>query len=138
MFGKNIKFFQKAVLFHPLHNRFLALKRAAHDASRPNEWDLPGGSVSFGENHLEAIHREIREETGLSAQKLHVLEVVTLFDPQSQIYRIFIGHQGRASSEQVSLSHEHSDYKWVTKEEFLALDTATLLKKMMGQLTVDA
>lgn len=29
-------------------------------------WGLPGGAVEFGESILEALHREVREKTGLT------------------------------------------------------------------------
>jgi 8-oxo-dGTP diphosphatase len=43
--------------------KVLLIKRA-HEP-RKGEWSLPGGIVELGEGLLEALRREVREETGL-------------------------------------------------------------------------
>jgi 8-oxo-dGTP diphosphatase len=55
--------------------RALIVKRA-HEP-RKGEWSLPGGTVELGETLVEAVKREIREETGLDVE---VGEVVEVFD----------------------------------------------------------
>lgn len=36
----------------------------------PNKWGMPGGQIEAGESALEAVHREVFEETGLVVPNL--------------------------------------------------------------------
>ena len=47
--------------------RILLVQRAGHESVYPNQWELPGGHAEFGidQTLLEAVVREVREETGL-------------------------------------------------------------------------
>lgn len=53
----------------------LLLGRRAHDPGA-GLWDLPGGFVAEGEHPLEALHRELAEETGL---RIEVGELVGIW-----------------------------------------------------------
>lgn len=127
MFTDDIKFLQKAILYHPTENKFLTLKRWPGDVHRPNCWDLPGGNISFPEEHMAGILREVKEETGLAVGKLRPIQIRSNFNKTEQIYYLFIGHIGKAATDKVTLSEEHTEYKWVTKEEFLKLKSADFL-----------
>ncbi len=51
-----------------------------HEGDGDNFWTLPGGGVETGENHEQAVIREVLEETCL-----HVKVIGTLFkEPYSQ------------------------------------------------------
>ncbi|KAJ1838356.1 hypothetical protein LPJ73_007101 [Coemansia sp. RSA 2703] len=48
----------------------LIVQRAATERSYPNEWEIPGGHVDPDETILEAVAREIYEETALKVTKV--------------------------------------------------------------------
>jgi 8-oxo-dGTP pyrophosphatase MutT (NUDIX family) len=122
MFSDDMKFLQKVVIFHPDDpQRILILKRAMDSYSRPGDWDFPGGNVLFGETHDTSILREVQEETGLVLADLHPVQVISRFNEQAGTYYLFINYRARAQSDQVTISHEHTEYRWVTFEEFEAL-----------------
>ncbi len=126
MFSDRVNFLQKAVIFHPFEATFLVLQRRK-DANTREEWDLPGGNVIFGEIHLDAVQREIREETGLSVTDLQVAQVATGFNKERQLYHLFLGYSCKAESVNVRLS-EHEAHRWVTKPEAQELLTGYLLE----------
>jgi ADP-ribose pyrophosphatase YjhB (NUDIX family) len=62
-------------------DRVLLIKKARGPYT--GKWDLPGGSLEFGENPLNGLSREILEETGLTIQKsdlINVLSHTVVFD----------------------------------------------------------
>ena len=56
------------------HDRVLLARISARGA-HPGAWTLPGGGVDHGESPREAVAREVREETGLSAVVGDLLDV---------------------------------------------------------------
>lgn len=133
LFTKQIKFLQKAVIFHPDEKgKFLSLKRPQNAKSRPGAWDLPGGNVQFGEEHETALVREVQEESGLIMGNIEPHIVLTNFDAQGGIYYLFIGYSGWCSDgAEVKLSSEHTEYKWVTKKQFMDLQSADFLRHLV-------
>ena len=89
MFTDDIKFLQKAVVFHPENNKFLALKRTADSFSRPNDWDLAGGNVLYGELHDESLRNEIKEETNLEVGDLTPAQIITKYDEDGEPYQVY-------------------------------------------------
>jgi 8-oxo-dGTP diphosphatase len=126
MFSDSIKFIQKAVIFSG--NKFLIIKRSPDAFNRANTWDLPGGCVSFGEEHEASLRREIKEETGLSVDPLVLLQFTTDYDKKTKIYTFFTSFVTKTLSKKVILSKEHTDYKWSTLDEFIKLESASFLQ----------
>ena len=58
----------------------LLLCRLSIDEAEPGAWTLPGGGLDFGEDPVQAVLRELTEETGLSG------EVVSLAGIDSKVW----------------------------------------------------
>lgn len=43
---------------------------------RQGDWSIPGGKLEWGEKAIDAAHRELAEETGVTAEILGLIEVV--------------------------------------------------------------
>lgn len=106
----------------------LLLKRSNSDSRRPNQWDLPGGHVDEGEEPSQAVIREIKEESGLDATLQHLLyaktELVKWEENDSKEVASNVTWQYFscvANQKEVTLSHEHSDYCWVSLTEAMRI-----------------
>jgi len=54
------------VTFLPVHDGSILLIQRAHDEKNfPSLWAFPGGKVEVGETGIDAVVRELKEETGL-------------------------------------------------------------------------
>jgi 8-oxo-dGTP diphosphatase len=136
MFTDDIKFLQKALVFHPeQRERFLALRRSPNDFARPNDWDLPGGNVLYGMLHEDSLRSEIKEETQLEVSEIKPIQLITKYDEDKpeEPYIIFAGHHCNATTPDVTISEEHTEYKWVTREEFYDLKPAQFLVDLIKE-----
>ena len=115
-------------------DKILALKRSPDDYSRPNFWDLPGGNLEFGEDVDECIRREIKEETSLDVDDIKPLHIISELDSKKNVFWVEIGYTCKYNSGEVKLSHEHTECKWETKDEFLKLKSADYLMELVRHL----
>ena len=119
----NVKFLQKCIVVNK-DGKILALRRDPNDVRRPNSWDFPGGNYEQGESVEECIKREVREETTLIAHALKPVYVASNMGPTYQNINVIALTQLCDKWEgEVSLSDEHVEYRWVTPNEFMALET---------------
>jgi len=129
---KKVGISQKAIVFNE-EGKFLTLHRTSTAPSNPDKWDFPGGDLDFGEDTIEGITREIKEEAGLEVKDLKP------FDIESNIYEdeefwVTIAYTAKVIVDKVVLSFEHDEFKWVTPEEFLKLESPDKLKRFVKNL----
>ncbi len=88
--------------------------------TNPNKYDVVGGRLEPGERFDECLLREIREETGLTAS-IKAPFVVNEWRPVVhgepwQIVGVFF--ECVAESDNVHLSADHDDYKWIDPKDY--------------------
>jgi 8-oxo-dGTP pyrophosphatase MutT (NUDIX family) len=115
------------------HNGRILLLHRQSQKPEGNRWGLPAGKIDEGESELEAMVREIKEETGqeFSPKALEYLDKVYVKYPEYH----FLYHMFRVKLEEelpVSLSSkEHQDFQWLEPELALQLDLVRDLDKCL-------
>lgn len=100
---------------------FLIVKRNENDELYPGAWEFPGGHLETGETLIEALARELKEEIGFTQQLNPIITHYT-DEIKGKTYNLEIDFIINVNKDEldITLSEEHIDYKWVTKDsEFL-------------------
>jgi len=117
---------QKSIIFND-QGLMLILRRSSSDDRRPHQWDLPGGELEEGEDFLNGVHREIKEETGLEVADVRLIfaksEVKTWEkNGQKDIANIVrLIYIAKAKPGEVVLSYEHEEFRWMLIEEAIKI-----------------
>ncbi len=111
-----------AIIKHPTEERFLVIKRKKTEEIHPGKWAFPGGLVEKGESFEKALEREIKEEVGLTLNK--IIKKISCFS-----YVDFKGQETKGEcyfveviEDKVKINQEVESFKWAGLEELNKLD----------------
>ena len=112
----------------------LVLQRRTGSHIFPGMWDLPGGKIEFGEQFRDAVMREVAEETGLHIETNDVPRygwTGIVWDTGVQ----YLGYLFIAKyiDGNITLSPEHTDYKWITHADVEQLNMPQDFKNILSQ-----
>ena len=119
----------KAMIFHA--GRLLVLQK--NDSEGLHHWEFPGGGLRRDEDFAMAVCREVMEETGLSIQILATAGTWSYQKKDGQFLNGVI-FTAVTDKEDVRLSHEHCDYRWVTPEEFRTCELHGSLRRSLDRM----
>ena len=100
----------------------LLIKRSAASKADPDCWDLPGGKMDYGERLVDALVREVREETGLAVADPRPFNITHFRKEPFWVTCVTFACQ--AQDGEVQLSREHSDHAWISLQDIEGRDYA--------------
>ncbi len=108
----------------------LLMKRSPEKKKYPNLWALTGGAALAGETSLEAICRELREETGIQAEASEMcLQESYRRAGNNDICDIYFLRKDVPVEKLVFQAGETCDAKWATRGELEEMIDQGLLAK---------
>lgn len=119
-----------------LEGRYLLLQRGT-GRYLGDHWDVPGGTVEPGETPQEAAVRECIEEAGLRCdigKEVSHFENMDTGGRDINFHTITFRLHPVSEVIEVTISHEHQDYLWVTKDEASDLPLVWHVEKTLSRL----
>jgi|BioPla2DNA2_1021312.scaffolds.fasta_scaffold15613_9 8-oxo-dGTP pyrophosphatase MutT (NUDIX family) len=118
----------KALVVCP--NGGILIMRRQNDQGGGGNWDLPGGAIEEGESQIDALKREVFEETGLKIDNVRKVKTANLKIPETGVDSDMHIYSAKAQGDiDVQLKPatwkgadgkpEHTEYKWIFRRSEL-------------------
>ena len=106
-------------VFRKIQNgyKFLMLKRAKTKIYE-HLWQGVAGKIEKGETAWLAAVRELKEETGLTPKRMFIADhVSTFYEENGDLINLVPVFGIETETKRITLSSEHSEYKWMDFED---------------------
>ncbi|RAV14854.1 NUDIX hydrolase [Paenibacillus contaminans] len=103
--------------------------------TRDDGWVYPGGITEVGENLIDGVIREIKEESGIDATVSHLISIVSntaihkWYDGVTDVpTKVMFDFVCKAAGGKLAASDETSECRWVPKENVLEFITLPAIR----------
>lgn len=118
------------------NNELLFLKRSRFAELGAGQWGFPAGHLEPGESPQRCAARELTEEIGAQLKLQYVRQFGPVRDScYGGIYEVWLFHFKWLGGD-IRLNHEHSEYRWVSRDQFPALDTMAGIDEDIAYLEI--
>lgn len=111
------------------NDEILVLKRHPKSKTDPQMWELPGGKVEKGEHFIDALVREIKEETNLDVEVGDFCEAVQNDYMHKRTVQMIMYLE--IIEGDVKISEEHTEFMWTDLDKLKSLEISSSLKKVL-------
>jgi len=107
--------------------KYLILYKSETEEINPNEVDIPGGRMKFGESAEESLRREVEEEIGINIEVMKPSRVWGFV--KDNLHLVGITFLAKYVGGEFKLSGEHTKHEWMDKEKILTGDFPKWIKE---------
>ena len=104
-------------------------------APNKGQWSIPGGKQLLGETVMEAVHRELLEETGVIIEQPALLDVVDIIVPDGigkiLYHYTLVDYQAEWLSGECRSGDDADAVKWFTFEELNSLGLLEITREVI-------
>lgn len=100
-------------------------------------YDLPGGRLEYGEQLEDGLRRELWEETGLSIDRVCLLDAWTTVLADGR-YLLVIAYSAHSVDTSCRLSDEHTAYDWHAPSQLLAGVYPSWIQRVVKKAVLDS
>lgn len=102
------------------NNQFLFIRRLKNCKNMAGKWVFPGGKVEKGEDIIQALYRELEEETGLEFTNdiafLSAYQFLRNEDSSSSQGLVFLV---RSKNRKIKSDEDIEEYRWINPEDIV-------------------
>lgn len=94
-------------------------------------WEIPQGRVEEGENLVDALHREVREEAGVEIEIGPLAAVWSMVSPPPAVIFAFLG---RYAGGELAASDDSVEAAWFSEAEATEKVTSSVMRERLAAL----
>jgi ADP-ribose pyrophosphatase YjhB (NUDIX family) len=100
-------------------------------------WSVPGGAQEVGERVEDALHREVREETGLAIEDVRLVDVGDVLEHDAegdvQYHYLIVDYRAYVAGGDLCAGDDVEAARWMTLEEAAELGMSTRLLTLLSR-----